>query len=108
LGARIDILDSGDEFIPGIDEILALRGEEREPLFQLRVFLDRHQIDGTSGSHRIGNEVEIRRQTCTWMVPFVTIKARDGSWLVTQVDLAAAGNPARPCIEGPGEPSSQN
>lgn len=58
--------------------------------------------------NRRAQQVEIRRQACTWMVPFVTIKARDGSWLVTQVDLAAAGNPARPCIEGPGEPSTQN
>ena len=45
-------------------------------------------------------QVEIKRQTCTWSVPFVSIKARDGSWLITQVDLAAAGNPARPCVEG--------
>ena len=45
-------------------------------------------------------QVEIKRQTCTWNVPFVTIKTGDGSWLVNQVDLAAAGNPARPCVEG--------
>jgi hypothetical protein len=45
-------------------------------------------------------QVEIRRQTCTWNVPFVAIRTREGSWLVNQVDLTAAGNPARPCIEG--------
>jgi hypothetical protein len=45
-------------------------------------------------------QVEIRRQTCTWNVPFVAIKTGDGSWLVNQVDLTAAGNPARPCLEG--------
>jgi hypothetical protein len=44
--------------------------------------------------------VEIKRQTCTWTVPFVAIKAADGSWLVNQVDLNQAGNPARPCVEG--------
>lgn len=49
--------------------------------------------------NRRAQQVEIKRQTCTWSVPFVSIKARDGSWLVTQVDLAAAGNPARPCVE---------
>lgn len=49
---------------------------------------------------RRAQQVEIKRQTCTWTVPFVTVKARDGSWLVTQVDLAAAGNPARPCVQG--------
>jgi hypothetical protein len=45
-------------------------------------------------------QVEIRRHTCTWSVPFVAIRTADGSWLVNQVDLAAAGNPARPCVEG--------
>jgi hypothetical protein len=44
-------------------------------------------------------QVEIRRQACTWTVPFVAIKT-GGSWLVNQVNLAAAGNPARPCVEG--------
>jgi len=44
--------------------------------------------------------VEIKRQNCTWTVPFTAIKTRDGSWIVTQLDLAAAGNPARPCQEG--------
>jgi hypothetical protein len=50
--------------------------------------------------NRRAQQVEIKRQTCTWNVPFVSIKTRDGSWLVTQVDLTAAGNPARPCVEG--------
>jgi hypothetical protein len=44
--------------------------------------------------------VEIKRSSCTWSVPFTAIKTRDGSWIVTQLDLAAAGNPARPCQEG--------
>ncbi len=48
---------------------------------------------------RRAQQVEIRRQSCTWNVPFISIKTRDGSWIVTQVDLAAAGNPARTCIE---------
>ena len=43
-------------------------------------------------------QVELKRDTCTWSVPFVAIKTVDGTWLVTQVDLAAAGNPARPCV----------
>ena len=50
--------------------------------------------------NRRAQQVEIKRKTCTWSVPFVSIKTRDGSWLVTQVDLTAAGNPARPCTEG--------
>lgn len=52
-------------------------------------------------------QVEIRRQSCTWSVPFVVIKLGDGSWLVNQVDLAAAGNPARPCQEGAAPDSTQ-
>jgi hypothetical protein len=45
-------------------------------------------------------QVQIRRQACTWSVPFVAVRTGDGSWLVNQVDLTAAGNPARPCLEG--------
>jgi hypothetical protein len=56
--------------------------------------------DTPEGAARRALLVELKRQTCTWSVPFVAIKAGDGSWLVHQVDLAAAGNPARPCIEG--------
>ena len=48
---------------------------------------------------RRGLLVEIKRRTCTWTVPFTAIKLRGGSWIVTQLDLAAAGNPARPCQE---------
>ena len=47
-------------------------------------------------------QVELKRQTCTWSVPFVSVKANNGGWLVNQVDLTAAGNPARPCLEGRG------
>jgi hypothetical protein len=45
-------------------------------------------------------QVELKRHTCTWSVPFVVVKTGDGSWLINQVDLTAAGNPARPCLEG--------
>lgn len=45
-------------------------------------------------------QVELRRRACTWSVPFVSVKTNGGSWLVNQVDLTAAGNPARPCLEG--------
>jgi hypothetical protein len=43
-------------------------------------------------------QVELRRQLCTKSVPFTVIKLPDGSWVVNQVDLGAAGNPARPCL----------
>jgi len=31
------------------------------------------------------------------VVPFTVIKLADGTWIVNQVDLTKAGNPARPC-----------
>jgi len=42
-------------------------------------------------------QVQIRRQACTWDIPFTVIQLANGSWLINRVDLAAAGNPARPC-----------
>src|SRR5919106_232915 len=45
-------------------------------------------------------QVEIRRQLCSWLVPFTAIKLGDGTWIVSQVDLTAAGNPAQPCVPG--------
>ena len=60
-----------------------------------RIMSDSPETD----ENRRAIQVEIRRETCTWTVPFVAVKSRDGSWLVNQVDLAAAGNPARPCSE---------
>lgn len=53
-----------------------------------------------TGQNRRALQVEIKRDACTWTVPFIAVKAREETWLVTQVDLAAAGNPARPCIDG--------
>ena len=52
-------------------------------------------------------QVEIRRKTCTWSVPFIARKIADGSWLVNQVDLTQAGNPARPCDEGANDSTKQ-
>lgn len=42
--------------------------------------------------------VQLERQGCTKFVPFMVVKAIDNSWLINQVDLAAAGHPKRPCI----------
>ena len=53
-----------------------------------------------AAENRRALQVEIKRESCTWTVPFVAVKVREGNWLVTQVDLAAAGNPARPCNDG--------
>jgi hypothetical protein len=45
-------------------------------------------------------QVEIRRSLCTWVIPVTAVRISDGSWLVNQVDLTKAGNPARPCVPG--------
>jgi hypothetical protein len=54
--------------------------------------------DGGPDRHMV--QVELRRDLCTRTVPFTVIKLASGSWLVNQVDLASAGNPARPCLQG--------
>lgn len=54
--------------------------------------------DGGDARHAL--QVEIRRQLCSWVVPFGAVKLRDGTWIVSRVDLTAAGNPARPCVPG--------
>jgi hypothetical protein len=51
--------------------------------------------DGSPVRHAV--QVQIRRQACTWDVPFTVIQMSDGNWLVNQVDLGSAGNPAKPC-----------
>lgn len=61
-----------------------------------------------AAENRRALQVEIKRDTCTWTVPFVAVRVPNGSWLVTQIDLAAAGNPARPCTNGaPAESAPQ-
>ncbi|MEO7985332.1 MAG: hypothetical protein ABI766_02280 [Gemmatimonadales bacterium] len=42
-------------------------------------------------------QAQLRRSACTWTVPFEVIQLSDSSWIVNSVDVAAAGNPARPC-----------
>ena len=51
--------------------------------------------EGSEGRHTV--QVQIRRGACTWTIPFLVIQLADGSWIVNQMDLTAAGNPARPC-----------
>ena len=51
--------------------------------------------EGPEARHTV--QVQIRRGACTWTIPFVVIQVADGGWIVNQMDLTAAGNPARPC-----------
>jgi len=51
--------------------------------------------EASEGQHTL--QVELRRQACTWTVPFGAVQLGDRSWIVQRIDLTAAGNPARPC-----------
>lgn len=55
-------------------------------------------VPGSDEAHR-ELQVEIKREACSWSIPFVAVKSGQG-WVVTQVDISAAGNPARACGEG--------
>jgi hypothetical protein len=57
--------------------------------------------EGSDARHMM--QVQIRRQACTWTIPFTVIQLTDGTWIVNDVDLTAAGNPARGCT-----PSAQD
>ena len=52
------------------------------------------------GENRHALQVEIRRQLCSWIVPFTAIRLGDGNWIVTQVDVTQAGNPGQSCNPG--------
>jgi hypothetical protein len=57
--------------------------------------------DGSEARHAV--LVQLRRQACTYDVPFTVIQLSDQGWIVNQLDLTAAGNPAKPC-----DPSQQD
>jgi hypothetical protein len=77
--------------------------ERRVAIMQAYLRNESHRVlpVGPSGSDTSQDvQVELRRELCTWVVPFTVIKTGQGSWLVNQVDLTQAGNPARPCNPG--------
>jgi hypothetical protein len=65
-------------------------------------FVERNAPDPVGGQQRIF-DVRLQRGHCRPVVPFTVVRWRDG-WLVQAIDLAAAGNPARPC-PAPGAPA---
>lgn len=76
--------------------------ERRVAVMQAYLRNESHRItsDVPEGDARHSLQVEIRRQLCSWVVPFTAIKLGDGTWIVSQVDLTKAGNPAQPCVPG--------
>jgi hypothetical protein len=80
-------------------------GELDQRLTVIRIYLEHEQfeilpdgpvaVSARDPSHRIV-QVRLTRRGCQPVVPF-TLVPYDGGWLVLDVDLSAAGNPARPC-----------
>jgi hypothetical protein len=84
--------------------------ERRVAVMQAYLRNESHRIVSDAaegGDARHALQVEIRRQLCSWMVPFTAIRLTDGTWIVSQVDLTKAGNPARPCVPGGEDTTSQ-
>jgi hypothetical protein len=86
----------------------ASRWMERErmekSLATIRIYLEHDKFElmppndaaiQASGQRRV--DVRLYRKGCTPVVPFTAIRAGNG-WLVVNIDLAAAGNPALSCI----------
>jgi hypothetical protein len=42
--------------------------------------------------------VELQRDQCNRVIPITLVRTNSGGWLVYDVHLEAAGNPARPCM----------
>ncbi|NIM48468.1 MAG: hypothetical protein GTN62_02135 [Gemmatimonadales bacterium] len=82
--------------------------ELEQRLTVMRIYLEHEQyeilppgesgITGDRSRERIVR-VQLTRKGCTPVVPFTVVKWRDG-WLVSNFDIAAAGNPARSCEPG--------
>jgi hypothetical protein len=68
---------------------------------------DRLPVPGEDPANIRQVVVQLDRQGCAKYVPFVVVRTLDNSWIVNQVDLAAAGHPKRPCTQtGPARDST--
>ena len=57
-------------------------------------------VSGSDSQRRV--IVALYRSGCVKQIPAIVTRSKSGGWLVENVDIAAAGNPARPC-EDPDE-----
>jgi hypothetical protein len=73
--------------------------ERRIVLIQSYLRHDQYRIiaDAADGNDSRSMQIELRREACTWTVPFTVTKAGKAGWLVSNIDLTRAGNPVRPC-----------
>jgi hypothetical protein len=89
------------------------RAELEQRLTVIRAFLehDKFEILGFQTGVAPANDqkrvlrVRLTRKGCEPVVPF-TVTPYGGGWLVTDIDLSAAGNPQRPCQPGGGQPGT--
>ena len=84
--------------------------ERRVVLMQSYLRHDDYRIvTATQNAGHWEGQVELRRQACTWIVPFTAVEAESGGWIINNIDLTRAGNPVRPCDPtAPRKPSPGN
>ncbi len=82
--------------------------ELEQRLIVIRTYLDHESfeiLEPQSSVPRAANqrivEVRLTRKGCRPVVPF-TLVSYKGGWLISNIDIAAAGNPARSCPQAPG------
>jgi len=88
------------------------QAEMEQRLTVIRAFLEHEKFEilGSQAGVTPGSEpkrvvqVRLTRKGCEPVVPFTVIPFR-GGWLVSDIDLSAAGNPQRPCPPG-GQPGT--
>jgi hypothetical protein len=75
--------------------------QRRVVVMQSFLWSDSSKVVGQAAVPGEGNRrtvtVAIWRGGCMKQLPFTMVRTGDGDWLVANVDLALAGNPARPC-----------
>jgi hypothetical protein len=54
-------------------------------------------VSGSDNQRRV--IVALYRPGCVKQIPAIVTRTKSGSWLVENVDISTAGNPARPCEE---------
>jgi hypothetical protein len=87
--------------------------ELEQRLIVIRTYLDHESfeiLESQSALPRAADqrivEVRLTRKGCRPVVPFTLIPYKRG-WLISNIDIAAAGNPARTCPQTPGEPREE-
>ena len=80
--------------------------EVERRLSVMRIYLENEEYEILAPGAQMGMDekqrvvrVQLTRRGCRPVVPFTVTRFGNG-WLVSNVDLAAAGNPARPCDGG--------